>query len=714
FARVCGVIYTKSADVGSDLVGKLEAGIPADDPRNPATIADNVGDNVGDVAGMGADLYESYAGSILATAALGVAAVPQMRLGEGTHTLMETARVMGERTKTDLHWWDPDFLQTLQLKFLAAPMVVAAVGTALSIIFILLVRTGEKAGMRELLNSLMRAVLFSSIGIAIAAWFVIDQLGLPHGIAWAIWCGLFAGVVIGKTTEYYTAHEHPPTRGIAKQSEMGAATVIIDGIAVGMMSTGIPVITIGLGMILAFVFAGGLDNPSLGLYGVGIAAVGMLSTLGLTLATDAYGPIADNAGGNAEMAGLEKEVRKRTDALDALGNTTAATGKGFAIGSAALTALALLAAYLEEIRVYLNNGEVAAAVTEAADHGKLLKADPATAAGRDNTAVMAAAAREADFKDAHVRVKTEVEKVAADREAAGHKEEAARLRDQLAAFDTSSATEGTVSSARLNALPAEQQQLAVALIPFAQQARKTRRSVVTEHDLAAATNRETIQERLYVGAGSASPADFMARFKVDLLNPKVLVGMFLGAMSAFFFCALTMKAVGRAAGAMVEEVRRQFRTIAGLMEGTARADYARCVDISTRGAQREMVLPSMLAVALPVATGVLLGVPGVIGLLGGALVCGFVLAVMMATSGGAWDNAKKYVEEGHYGGKGSPAHKAAVVGDTVGDPFKDTSGPSLNILIKLMSMVAIVFAGLTVKVNVDGDRILAWLGKFLN
>ena len=539
FARVGGGIYTKAADVGADLVGKVEAGIPEDDPRNPATIADNVGDNVGDVAGMGADLYESYAGSILATAALGVAAISVM-------------------APSDI---------AMQLRYLAAPVALAGIGVLLSILGIFLVRTREGATMAELMGALGKGVNASSVGIAILAGVVVYILQLPNW--WQVWVaivtGLIVGIVIGKATEYYTSHAYKPTRGIAKAALTGPATVIIEGLAVGMNSTMIPVLSIAVGIFISFYIVGGAENTLMGLFGVGIAAVGMLSTLGITLATDAYGPIADNAGGNAEMSHLPPEVRQRTDQLDALGNTTAATGKGFAIGSAALTALALLAAYLEEIRYGL-------------DHL-------------------------ADVKTVEVAGQT-------------------------------------------------------------------------------------------IAVADMSMKDFMTYFDVTLLNPAVLIGVFIGAVTAFFFAALTMEAVGRAAGGMVEEVRRQFREMPGILEGTTKPDYARCVEISTQAAQREMILPALLGVVVPLLVGVLLGVPGVLGLLIGGLTAGFALAIMMANAGGAWDNAKKYIEEGEFGGKGSDAHKATVVGDTVGDPFKDTSGPSLNILIKLMSMVSVVFAGL--------------------
>jgi K(+)-stimulated pyrophosphate-energized sodium pump len=551
FARVGGGIYTKAADVGADLVGKVEAGIPEDDPRNPATIADNVGDNVGDVAGMGADLYESYCGSILATAALGVPAFA-------------------------LH---PE----MQLKAVFAPMLIAAIGLLLSVIGIFLVRTKEGATMKQLLSSLGRGVNISSLLIVVATFAIFYLLGLDNwiGISFSVVVGLIAGIIIGQATEYYTSHSYKPTRKIAESSQTGPATVIISGIGLGFISTAIPVVTICAAIILSFLSAIQFDvanllapqNLCMGLYGIAIAAVGMLSTLGITLATDAYGPIADNAGGNAQMSGLPDEVRRRTDALDALGNTTAATGKGFAIGSAALTALALLASYIEEIKIAL-------------------------------------------------------------------------LR-------------------------------------------------IGETDLVM-PNGDIIQ------IANASFQDFMNYYNVSLMNPIVLVGVFIGSMMAFLFCGLTMNAVGRAAQHMVEEVRRQFRTIAGIMEGKADPDYARCVEISTKGAQREMLLPSLLAIIVPIIVGILFGVAGILGLLVGGLGAGFVLAVFMANAGGAWDNAKKYIEEGSLGGKGSDNHKATVVGDTVGDPFKDTSGPSLNILIKLMSMVSIVMAGLTTVYNLFG------------
>jgi K(+)-stimulated pyrophosphate-energized sodium pump len=563
FARVGGGIYTKAADVGADLVGKVEAGIPEDDPRNPATIADNVGDNVGDVAGMGADLYESYCGSILATAALG-AALPIAALA---------ARGM-----------DP-------LKAVLAPMIVAGLGIFLSIAGIFMVRCKEDATQKNLLRALLLGTLGSSV-------LILGAVALLAGVGWITWgifgsvvSGLVAGVLIGQFTEYYTSDEYKPTRGIAEQANMGPATTIIDGFATGMFSAGLPTITIVIGILCAFGLAGGFKNTAMGLYGIGFAAVGMLATLGITLATDAYGPIADNAGGNAEMSGLGPEVRKRTDALDALGNTTAATGKGFAIGSAALTAMALLAAYIEEVRIWIARLAV------------------------ENT------------------------------------DQVFRVGEKVFA-----AKDGVVG----------------------------------------ATNVKT-----------AEIVDFINAYDLTIMNPKLIGGLFIGAMMAFVFCAMTMKAVGRAAGAMVNEVRRQFKEIAGIMEGTGKPDYARCVSISTRGAQKEMILPSLLAIIIPVLTGLLLGVAGVMGLLAGGLSCGFVLAITLNNAGGAWDNAKKYIEKGAHGGKGSQAHKASVVGDTVGDPFKDTSGPSLNILIKLMTMVSVVFSGVVVKF---APVISGWLG----
>jgi len=548
FARVGGGIYTKAADVGADLVGKVEAGIPEDDPRNPATIADNVGDNVGDVAGMGADLYESYCGSILATASLGAA----VAVGAVGGFELDSA-----------------------LKLILAPMIVGGLGTIFSIVGMLMVRCKEGASQKNLLNSLLTGTLGSSILILLALVVLVQLDFITWGLFGSVIAGLLCGVIIGQATEYYTSDEYKPTKGIAQQAVMGPATTIIDGLATGMYSTGIPVITVCVAIMCAFGFAGGFGNFAMGLYGIGFAAVGMLSTLGITLATDAYGPIADNAGGNAEMSGMPHEVRERTDALDSLGNTTAATGKGFAIGSAALTAMALLAAYLEEIKLCL--------------------------------------------------MKT-----------------------------------GEVAKSQIKDIPAM--------------------------------------------------AEF---FKLHLMNPYLICGLFVGGMMAFIFCAMTMKAVGRAAGSMVEEVRRQFKELPGIMEGKDKPDYARCVAISTAGAQREMIVPSLLAIIVPVITGLVLGVAGVIGLLAGGLVAGFMLATLLNNAGGAWDNAKKYIEKGAHGGKkladGSknPVHGAAVIGDTVGDPCKDTSGPSLNILIKLMSMVSVVFAPVVVKF---APVVQAWLG----
>jgi K(+)-stimulated pyrophosphate-energized sodium pump len=555
FARVGGGIYTKAADVGADLVGKVEAGIPEDDPRNPATIADNVGDNVGDVAGMGADLFESYCNSIFAAAALGAAiSLPVMaKFG-----------------------MDP-------IKLVLAPSLVAGIGIILSIVGMFLVRCKEDASQKNLLRALLLGTLGSSVLIIIALTVLVQYGWITWGIFGSVVSGLVAGVLIGQFTEWYTSDEYSPTKKLAEEAEMGAATTIINGFATGMNSSGLPVIAIVVCILVAFGVAGGFTNIAMGLYGIGFAAVGMLSTLGITLATDAYGPIADNAGGNAEMAGLGEEVRKKTDALDSLGNTTAATGKGFAIGSAALTAMAMLAALIGAIRVWI---------------GRLAIEGDGTYTVGDTT------------------------------------------------FASGEGVEGAIN--------------------------------IT----------------------TATIADFVNAY------PMLLGGLFIGCMMAFIFCAMTMKAVGRTAGDMVAEVRRQFKEIPGIMEGTGTPDYARCVAISTKGAQREMIVPSLLAIFLPVITGLVLGVAGVMGLLAGGLACGFVLAVTLNNAGGAWDNAKKYIEKGHHGGKGSDAHKAAVVGDTVGDPFKDTSGPSLNILIKLMSMVSVVFAGVIVKFS---PVIAGWL-----
>ena len=550
FARVGGGIYTKAADVGADIVGKVEQDIPEDDPRNPATIADNVGDNVGDVAGMGADLYESYCGSILATMALGASAF----FTQGTD---------------------------IQMKAILAPMVIAAIGVVLSVLGIYAVRTKEGATLKDLLGSLSVGTNLSAVLIAVAAFGVFyllgfdGQNGLPQWwqLSLSVLSGLGAGVIVGKVTEFYTSHSYRPTRKLASSAQTGAATVVINGVGLGMRSTAIPVITIAIAILLAYGFTTGFvfstATLSLGLYGISIAAVGMLSTLGITLATDAYGPIADNAGGNAQMSELDPSVREKTDVLDSLGNTTAATGKGFAIGSAALTALALLASYIEELKI---------------------------------------------------------------------------------GFSHIGKTVLQVGDRTVNTL-------------------------------------------------SASITDIVDYYDITLMNPMVLVGVFIGSMMAFLFCGLTMNAVGRAASKMVVEVRRQFREIKGILEGKQRPDYTSCVRISTKAAQQEMILPSVLAIVIPMLVGIILGPAGVIGLLAGGLGAGFVLAIFLANSGGAWDNAKKYVEEGNFGGKNSPAHKATIVGDTVGDPFKDTSGPSLNILIKLMSMVSIVMAGLTVMLH---------------
>ena len=561
FARVGGGIFTKAADVGADLVGKVEAGIPEDDPRNPATIADNVGDNVGDVAGMGADLYESYAGSILATAALG-AALPIALLNDEGMTQMEAV---------------------------IAPMIVSAIGIFLSIAGVYLVRTKESATPKVLLRALLLGTGGSSALILVVLAIMAGVGMITWGVFGSAVAGLLAGVIIGQSTEYYTSDANKPTQGIAKQALQGPATVIIEGMSVGMLSTWIPVVTIVAGIIAAFGFAGGFHNFPMGVYGIGFAAVGMLSTLGVTLATDAFGPIADNAGGNAEMSELPKEVRERTDALDGLGNTTAATGKGFAIGSAALTALALMAAYMEEVKLWL---------------GRLIDKAPE------------------GFK---------------------------QIGDVLFYNST---------------------------VPAVQDGQTA------------------------VNITTATIKDFVNAYDLSLFNPILLGGLFIGAMMAFLFSSMSMKAVGRAAGKMVEEVRRQFREIPGIMEGTGKPEYAKCVAISTAGAQKEMLVPSLMAITVPLLVGVLFGVPGVIGLLAGGMSAGFVLASMLNNAGGAWDNAKKYIERGNYGGKKSEPHKASVVGDTVGDPFKDTSGPALNILIKLMSMVSVVLAGLTVAFSI--------------
>ncbi len=637
FARVGGGIFTKAADVGADLVGKVEHGIPEDDPRNPATIADNVGDNVGDVAGMGADLYESYCGSILATAALGVAAFP----GNAS----------------------------MQLAAVFLPMGIASIGTLLSVWGIYQVRTQEDSSQKALLAALAKGINFSTVAIVLATFGITFLImgGFTHmGIAISVIVGLVAGWLIGKWTEYATSNEYAPTKELADQALTGPATIIIGGVAEGMLSTWAPVLITGAATLLAFGFSNGFNfsNPNefaLGLYGVGIAAVGMLSTLGITLATDAYGPIADNAGGNAQMAGLPEMVRERTDALDALGNTTAATGKGFAIGSAALTALALLAAYVEEVRIGFDRWGKAALVTR--DDAQTLAIGGKSLAAGDWVKL-------ADRLVVRVGDKPE-------------NNTAWMVLDE-AVLDGRKGRDGkAVAEPVIKGLSGRGRNLVSDVAPAEE--------LVTTLE----------NEGRIVEVKQATMRDFMRFYDVTLMNPKVLVGMFVGAMSVFVFCALTMKAVGRAAKGMVEEVRRQFREKPGIMQGTEMPDYAAPVAISTKAAQREMILPSVLALAVPVAAGLLLGVGGVLGLLVGGLTTGFCVAVFMANSGGAWDNAKKYIESGVHGGKGSDAHKAAVVGDTVGDPFKDTSGPSLNILVKLMSMVSVVVAGLVVRYSLE-------------
>jgi len=636
FARVGGGIYTKAADVGADLVGKVEAGIPEDDPRNPATIADNVGDNVGDVAGMGADLYESYCGSILATAALGVAAIFGMK-----------------------NLYPEKVTEATRVNMLMAPMALAGLGIVVSIIGVFVVRTREGASMKQLMGALNRGVWLSSALVVVATVGVILALGLPWQFCVSVVAGLLAGIVIGLATEYYTSSDYGPTRGISTQAKTGPATVIIDGIATGMLSTWIPIVAVGVAMIVAFAVPGGFSDITLGLYGVGIAAVGMLSTLGITLATDAYGPIADNAGGNAEMSGQPPEVRERTDALDSLGNTTAAIGKGFAIGSAALTALALLAAYVEEVRVGMHR-EAAAAYQHTA-------ADEVYSLGYGKFAQGVLPESEAPSP-------------------------ALKEKATVVYIQTSSMADNTVVRNAPAALlekaktPKDEARLGIKRIGEAKK--------IYLIPVAAG---ETARSRLDLAETQAGMLDFMRHYGVTPMNPKFLVGVFSGVLLAFVFCAMTMKAVGRAAGKMIDEVRRQIREIPGIMDRTAKPDYASCVGIATAGAQRAMILPSSLAVIVPVLVGLLLDVSGVLGLLVGGLTSGFALAIFMANAGGAWDNAKKYIERGALGGKGSDPHKAAVVGDTVGDPFKDTSGPSLNILIKLMSMVSVVFAGLVVK-----------------
>ena len=642
FARVGGGIYTKAADIGADLVGKVEAGIPEDDPRNPATIADNVGDNVGDVAGMGADLYESYCGSILATAALGVAAIFGMQ---------RVYPALAANPAT-------------QINLLMAPMILAGLGIVVSIVGVFVVRTKEGASMKQLMAALNRGIWLASALVVAATAGIVHFLGLPWGIFGSVVAGLVAGIVIGWSTERYTSSSYAPTREIAEQSKTGPATVIIAGIAEGMLSTWIPILAVSAAMIIAFALPGGFTDITLGLYGVGIAAVGMLSTLGITLATDAYGPIADNAGGNAEMSGQPPEVRKRTDALDSLGNTTAAIGKGFAIGSAALTALALLAAYVEEVRVGMHRQAAAAYQYTAKD-------DEVYSLGFGKFAQGVMAEDEVG-KSFNKKEKAAVVYI----QAAGEDD---RTVARKAPAGMTPGKDGVDKAGMIHLVPVAMGEMA--------------------------------KDRLAdVGASQAGMLDFMRFYGVTPMNPKFLVGVFSGVLLAFVFCALTMKAVGRVAGSMIDEVRRQFRTIAGLMEGKAKPDYASCVAIATAGAQKAMVVPSSLAIVVPVVVGVLLDVSGVLGLLVGGLTAGFAVAVFMANAGGAWDNAKKYIELGNYGGKGSDAHKAAVTGDTVGDPFKDTSGPSLNILIKLMSMVSVVFAGLIVKFGpIVGDYLgITW------
>ena len=644
FARVGGGIFTKAADVGADLVGKVEAGIPEDDARNPATIADNVGDNVGDVAGMGADLYESYYGSVLAAMALAAAASVQLALGDAN-----------------------------ALRLVTVPPALAGLGILASILAIFVVRTKEDATLAQLLKSLHGGVWASSalivLGSAGLLWFALgsEEMALAGIVWWRLWIaivvGLISGLVIAWGTERYTSYEHAPTQRIAEQSQMGAATVIIAGIAEGMKSTWIPLITVVIAILVSFVAAGGGDTFLLGVLGVGIAAVGMLSTLGITLATDAYGPIADNAGGNAEMTHQEAYVRERTDMLDSLGNTTAATGKGFAIGSAALTALALLAAYVITVKTQLGNvnstpEQVQSETFVYEGHGVFaIDGDPSA----ENTAPIGAlllASRDGNkiydgFNDGTWNMK-----------------------------NAKAMGDGTFFS-----MDVDNKQYFFEIVP---------------------TTRATIPQLLQF-------------YDVTIMNPKVLAGLFLGVMLVFLFCAMTMNAVGRAAFAMIDECRRQFAIMKGgfkkngmsdediadplkwpyqiEVDGKEYPDYASCVGISTASAQKEMVIPSLMAVAVPIVVGLILGVAGVMGLLAGTLVCGFAVAIFMANAGGAWDNAKKYIETGKFGGKGSDAHKAGVVGDTVGDPFKDTSGPALNILIKLVSVVSVVFAALIVKVG---------------
>ncbi len=660
FARVGGGIYTKAADVGADLVGKVEAGIPEDDPRNPATIADNVGDNVGDVAGMGADLYESYYGSILSSLALGAAAAASLGLAFGD-----------------------------AMKMTVVPMALAGLGIICSIIGVFAVRTREDATFSQLLKALHTGVWAASglivIGSAAVLWLLLRDVEQVSwlGLWGSIVSGLVAGLIIAWGTEYYTSYEHPPTQRIAEQAQTGPATVIISGVAEGMMSTWLPLVTIVVGIICAFAFAGGSHNFVLGLFGVGIAAVGMLSTLGITLATDAYGPIADNAGGNAEMSGQPPEVRQRTDMLDALGNTTAATGKGFAIGSAALTAMALLAAYVQVVQ---QKQTQLAERWVRSHHGQVGQVSQPTAfyMGHRRWAVVGPSGSLYDGKAAgNVDGLDVVGGLGLDAD-----ETARRVKSIAAGKDTLS-------------------------VPLNGYDEETHAWTVRLSDEAGEVHFPLVR------ADKARMRDMMVYYNVTLMNPRVLGGIFLGVLLAFVFVALTLNAVGRAAYRMMNECRRQFAKMREALkaqgagddvianpnqwpkriefEGVTYPDYARCVAISTAGAQREMVLPSSLAIIVPLVVGLILGVPGVVGLLIGGLACGFAIAIYMANAGGAWDNAKKFIETGHYGGKGSEAHKAGVVGDTVGDPFKDTSGPSLNILIKLISIVSVVFAGLIVQ-----------------
>ncbi len=647
FARVGGGIFTKAADVGADLVGKVEQGIPEDDPRNPATIADNVGDNVGDVAGMGADLYESYCGSILATAALGVAAFAGGDLLVGSEII--ESGVTGKDLEANIEVW--------QLKALFLPMVIAGIGIGLSIFGIFLVRTDEDASQKALLKALGRGIDLSTILVAAAAmvltWWIFE--GQFFTVSFSVIVGLFAGWLIGKWTEYSTSDEYQPTKDLAEQCVTGPATVIIGGVASGMKSVWVPIIVVCAATLTAFGFANGfrfgeVEYFTLGLYGVGIAAVGMLSTLGITLATDAYGPIADNAGGNAEMSGLEPIVRERTDALDSLGNTTAATGKGFAIGSAALTALALLAAYIEEVRIGFERWAESPAVVEVEAEAGWYKV---------NDQLVVEQTGEQDENDKEIRHAWLIFP------------DDARLDNWSSKSEEGIVVEGGSEKLANDAIPDE----------------RHRRATL---DL----DGETLT---LINAEHASLPDYARYYDASLLNPKILVGVFIGCMATFVFCAMTMEAVGRAAKGMVEEVRRQFREKPGIMEFKDKPDYAEPVRISTQAAQKEMVLPSLLGLTTPIVVGLLLGVGGVLGLLVGTLTCGFCVAIFMANSGGSWDNAKKFIEAGNHGGKGSEAHKAGVVGDTVGDPFKDTSGPSLNILIKLMSMVSVVAAGFVVR-----------------